>query len=291
MRWVRWVGVAVLAAVTGAGCGISTTGEMSAVGDDASSSGSSGGSSGGSGGSTSGSNSGAVTDAQGDGKGAGDGSQGGGDTGSSSGGDATNMDGPSQDAPQEAPPPDAPQCVTSADCMPGQACQPNGTCDTVCSSTILCNLACCDNSTNGRCWQTGNSSCNAGQLCSTCGCQMPNDCPQYWACGMNMQCTQNCDPMHLCNGGCCSDINMGTCIGTDCSSSPEGPVCNNKGFCGCSMSTDCTNAGYGPDCMGLPGGAGNGCQCHENGGSNTGDCTGACLVCNAMPGLPTRCHC
>lgn len=292
MRSVRWVGIAVLAAAVAAGCGISTNGEMTALGDDASSgsssgsSGSNGSSSGGT--SASGSSSGSVADAHGDVKGGGDASSGGGDSGSSSGSDATTNDGPSQDAPAEAPPPDAPECVTSADCMPGYACQPNGTCDTICSSTILCNLGCCDNTTNGRCWQTGNISCNSGQLCTTCNCQMPTDCPQYWACGMNGACTEKCDPMHLCNGGCCSDIAMGTCVGIDCSSSPEGPVCNNKGFCGCNTNSDCSNAGYGPDCKGMPGGAGNGCQCTENGMSGFGDCTGACLMCT---GMPTRCHC
>lgn len=288
----------MFAAAVGVGCGLSPTGENATFGEDGGddtssassssgaggSSGSEGGASSGSGGSDGGSSSGGPKDARADGKPSADGSSGGKDAP-----DDTTM---GDDSPADAPPDMTSSeagCSGPSDCPPGYACEPDGTCNTVCSTSTPCNQGCCDNTVNGRCWQTSNTTCNSGGLCTACTCGMAGDCPQYWACGPTGKCSENCDAMHLCNDGCCSDIDMGECVGTDCSGQLEGPVCNNQGFCGCNTNNDCNNSGYGPDCMGMPGGAGNGCQCHENGNSGTGDCAGACIVCAGS--MPTRCHC
>lgn len=183
--------------------------------------------------------------------------------GAESGADATEVDAPAGDG----------GCTTSAECPAGEACQLDGTCTGRCSSTILCNKACCDDQTNGQCWLTGNATCDQGALCTTCTCTKATDCPQYWACGAGGTCTQNCDPMHLCNGGCCSDVVGGTCLGTDCASSPqnEGTQCTPQGFCGCTSASDCTSSSYGPDCNGVMGVPGlNGCGCKCNGAND--DC-------------------
>jgi hypothetical protein len=141
-----------------------------------------------------------------------------------------------------------------------------GTCTSACGTGdggVACGAGYCCNS--GHCSTSSNTTCGSGGSCvdcsqssdgpvclSTfvCGCMQSSDCPLNQAC-KTATCGTACDPVSLCNGGCCA---KGTCQpGTannacgnvpqclDCTTSCNpGPACLGGTRCGCASSAECS---------------------------------------------------
>ncbi len=145
----------------------------------------------------------------------------------------------------------APGGMGGAACGMGFCCGPQNTCLAVGTNSCgLAGAACVDCAKD-----PSGPVCNANA--GKCGCTKTADCPMGRSCTAGV-CTDTCDAMNPCNGGCCNipqGQNTGKCsagnlpdqcataaVCTSCIANMKGGACitlNNTVTCGCATSADC----------------------------------------------------